>query len=229
MIGFPWIEEKWRKVMRKRQYRKIWSVCAPALLLSCSLGPAFAFSTVPFAKRTWQRLHSTIVPDPQEKIEAESNFWNSVVRRNGKPQEEVPRIPCVPSLDADGPLPPGAYQLLGNADYEPVPTCILTVAMGSDDVDLSRMHRFIDCGLTTFQFRRSQLDVYGRLRAETPNSVLRGCHFVVPFTTPSASVMAHPSIVRDTVLQSLRRTGGDCIDTLQVECMYMTVISSSSC
>jgi hypothetical protein len=204
--------------MRKRQYQKIWTVSA--LLLSCSSGLAFAFSTAPSIKRTRQGLYSTTVPDSYEKIESESNFWHSLVWRDGKPQEEVPRIPCVPSLDADGPLPPGAYQLLGNAEYEPVPTCLLTVAVGSEDVDLSRMHRFIDCGLTTFQFQRSQVDIYGRLRAETPNSVLRGCHFVVPFTTPSTSVMAHPSIVRDTVLQSLRRTGGDCIDTLQVECMY---------
>lgn len=214
--------------MRKRQYRKISTVSAPALLLSCSLGSAFAFSTATSIKRTRQRLHSTIAPDHYEKIEAESNFWHSVVRRDGKPQEEVQRIPCVPSLDADGPLPPRAYQLLGNAEYEPVPTCLLTVAVASEDVNLSRMHRFIDCGLTTFQFQRSQVDVYGRLRAETPNSVLRGCHFVVPLTTPSTSIMAHPSIVRDTVLQSLRQTGGDCVDTLQLECMYMTTIFLSS-
>lgn len=203
--------------MRTPQCHKISTVSS--LLVLCSLGAAFAFSTAPSVRRPRQRLYSTTVPDPYEKIEAESNFWHSVVRRDGKLPKEVSRLPSLPSLDVDGPLPPGAYQILGNAEHEPVPTCALTVSVGSDEVDLSRMHRFIDCGLTTFQLKLSQGDVYGRLRAETPNSVLRGCHFVVPFATPSTSVMAHPTIVRDTVLQSLRRTGGDCIDTLQVECM----------
>ena len=207
-----------RQDMRKPQCQKISMVSA--LLLLCSLGAAASFSTTPSVRRTRPRLHGTTVRDPYEKIEAESNFWHSVIRRDGKPpQEDVSRPPCVPSLDVDGPLPPGAYQTLGNTAHEPVPTCLLTVSVGSDEVDLSRMHRFIDCGLTTFQLPKPlQVDVYGRLRAETPKSVLRSCHFVVPFATPSTSVMAHPSIVRNTVLQSLHRSGGDCIDTLQFEC-----------
>lgn len=38
-------------------------------------------------------------------------------------------IPCESNLDADGPLPFGAYRTYGNVAYEPKPTCLLTVAL----------------------------------------------------------------------------------------------------
>jgi hypothetical protein len=62
-------------------------------------------------------------------------------------------------------LPRGAYRTLGNPQFEPKPTCLLTVAVDvqprddkdSDDMDphviVKRMQRLIDSGLTTFSLR----------------------------------------------------------------------------
>jgi len=217
-------------MMTKRKRQKITSIAARHLLL-CSLVAATAagaFSEIgtPHYRRTTQKgLYSTKLPDPSpsfKKIEEESNFWRSIVRRGDAQKDNDKRIPCDPSLDAEGPLPVGAYQILGKEEYEPKPTCRLSIAVdtaSSEEPDLSRLHRFIDCGLSTFQLKDENEEVMCRkLRADTPETVLRACHFVVPFKTPSTSVMAQPSVVRDNVLQSLRRTGGDCIDSIQLEC-----------
>lgn len=203
------------------------------LLLCCvvlSDDAATAFSTPWHEGRTKaQPLHSTTSPDLPplpKKIEEESNFWRSVVRI--REDNDDRRIPCDPSLDAEGPLPFGAYQILGKSEYEPKPTCRLSIAVDttttrqSNDIDLTRaLHRFIDCGFTTFQLMDEQDELTcRRLKADTPETVLNTCQFVIPFKTPSTSILAQPSIVRDNVLQALHRTGGDCIDTLQLECMY---------
>ena len=212
----------------KRSHQKISSMTAALhRMLFLSL---FAASAAFFTPRTHhsrskrQRLCSTTLPDPSlNEIKSESNFWRSVVRRDDVLSEDKSVIPCDPSLDAQGSLPSGAYQILGNQKYELKPTCRLSVAIDSNEKpDLARLHRFIDCGLTTFALNVLNEHVYKRLQADTPNTVLRTCQFITPFSTPSTSVLAQPSNVRDYVLEKLRRMGGDCIDTLQLECMSLS-------
>lgn len=201
------------------------------LCLLCSfMASAAAFCNKETKKRSTrqQPLCSTILPDPppsssSKKIESESTFWHSIIRRDGIDQDNNnERIPCEPSLDAQGPLPAGAYQILGNEENEPKPTCRLSIAVDSTFAarkqQLSRLHQFIDCGLTTFQFQNDEESTCRRLCADTPDTVLRACQFIIPFQTPSTSILAQPSLVREQVLEILRRTGGDCIDTLRLEC-----------
>lgn len=203
------------------------------MLLCCVLSQADSFSAPWHVLRTkLQPLYSTEAPDlppAPKKIEEESNFWRSVVRIR---DDDDQRIPCDPSLDAEGPLPLGAYQILGNLDYEPKPTCRLSISVDTTttaqdkDDELSRWHRFIDCGFTTFQLNNNNNNnndgqIYRKLKADTPETVLNACQFVIPFKTPATSILAQPSIVRDFILQALHRTGADCIDTLQLECKNM--------
>lgn len=205
-----------------------------ALLWCFLLASVGAFSRVDTHQSTrikQQRLYSITIPDPPpssfDKIEHESNFWHSTVRKDGSSnnkydEDDSTRIPCDPSLDIEGPLPSGAYQILGKAENEPKPTCRLSIAVDtstSDDPDVSRLHRFIDSGLSTFQLQKNTEWVYRKLQADTPKTLLSCCQFILPFQTPSTSIMAQPAVVRGNVLEALKRTGQESIDTLQLECM----------
>ena len=194
----------------------------------------FAFAFLSSTKPKLRPLHSTQTPDLPpffEKMENESNFWRTIVTKQNDKHE---RIPCDPSLlDADGPLPAGAYQILGNAQQEPKPTCRLSISMDStalfqseEHEVVSKLHRFMDCGFNTFQLTDELMGVYRKLRADTPETVLNACQFVNTFQTPSTSIMAQPSIVRDEILHILRHNGGDCIDTLELKCMEFIVVST---
>lgn len=152
-----------------------------------------------------------------------SNFWQARIRKDNNTTDDASRIPFDPSLDKEGMLPSGAYQLLGDAENEPKPTCRLTIALNeaTSSYDITHFHRFMDCGLTTFSLDNNNLELHRKLKQDTPRTVLEKCQFVVPLKTPSISIMAEPSIVRDVVLQSLKRTGAECIDTLQLERTYL--------
>lgn len=174
-----------------------------------------------------------------------SNFWYSVVQKDDE-KDGQDRIPCVRNLDRDGPLPPGAYlEHCRDTVYESKPICRVTVAIdltqgfdtdGDFDVEASevviQMQKFLDAGLTSFQLKSSRQGrcvddslqewgeehIFGRLRKETPAFALKQCHLVLPYEIPGASAVGTvtPASIRKTVLAALDRTGGECIDTLQL-------------
>lgn len=100
------------------------------------------------------------------------------------------------------------------------------------------MQKLLDAGMASFQLKSSssnrrggtntdassglqewgQEQIFGRLRKETPASALRNCHMTVPLQIPgpNAAGTVTAASVRQTVLAALSRTGGDCIDTIQL-------------
>ena len=171
------------------------------------------------------QVSSTASPPEETKIEAESNFWFNKISTEVLDESRIPHFPN--GIDMDGRLPPKCYRVLGNIAFQPVPTCMVSVAVDllldntvdslKPDVMVQRMHRLIDSGLTTFQLKGipewGQAEVYGRLRRETPLSVLRSCHLVVPIQCPENSA----GNVREEVMGILARTGSDAIDTIQLK------------
>lgn len=179
----------------------------------------------------------------EEEEDPESNFWYSVIRKDNPDDNNsgmLPPVPTVPTLDRDGPLPPAAYVKLGNPLNDLKDICRLSVALnllkrnsGPDEqlIETSDMIRsmqgFIDSGLTSFQIKSSpkylkswaEENVYGRLRRETPASVMERCQLTVPlFTPPKESVGVVSAIsIRETFLESLSRIGGDSLDNVQLQ------------
>ena len=115
----------------------------------------------------------------------------------------------------------------------------------SDEV-IRNMQRFIDSGLTSFQLAYDNNNdeddiragdwgvehIYGRLLQDTPSHVTKNCHLVVPWLVrfrednkmtsdrkgPKDAYSAFTKKnVREIVLEKLRRTGGEAIDTLQLK------------
>jgi aryl-alcohol dehydrogenase-like predicted oxidoreductase len=99
------------------------------------------------------------------------------------------------------------------------------------------MQKFLDAGFTSFQLKSSPIgsrrdsskggdglqewgeeQIFSRLRKETPAFALRQCHLVVPMEIPNANAAGTVTAtsIRKTVLTTLDRTGGDCIDSLQL-------------
>ena len=133
----------------------------PLLLAATSFCP-----TPRFSART-PRIHCTQLYSKQfisKSPDIGTDFWYSVSRHedNDNNNGTYRKAPVVPSLDADGPLPPGCYHLFGQEQYEPKPTCSLAVSLHlnpSDDRDepldanqiISGMQQCIDAGLYTFQ------------------------------------------------------------------------------
>jgi aryl-alcohol dehydrogenase-like predicted oxidoreductase len=113
---------------------------------------------------------------------------------------------------------------------------------GDSDMEPSKvvasMQKFLDAGMASFQLKTSsssrrgstntgapsglqewgEEEIFGRLRRETPAFALRNCHLVVPLHIPGPDAVGTvtPSSIRQTVLSSLARTGGDSIDTVQL-------------
>ena len=203
-----------------------------ALLLA--LGSVGGFCSVtrhpnvlpPLSSRAITQISSTRSKQPEEtKIEAESNFWFNKISTEQVDEDRIPHYPN--GIDRDGRLPPPCYRALGDATYEPVPTCMVSVAVDllmDNRVDsleptliVKKMHRLIDSGFTSFHLKGlpewGQEQIYGRLRRETPLSVFRSCHLVVPIKCPEKSL----GDVRDEVMAILARTGTDAIDTIQLK------------
>jgi len=229
-------------------------------------------------------------PKQQQEADPElSTFWHSVKRRSddndggASPGKQRPQLPCVPTLDQDGPLPPGAYynydgsNASNNVDAKP--TCRISVALNllNRDANLNNLRddgensdiivnaqdavdgvqELVDAGFTSFQLKTDSVsmwgiqqqvtgvflrewgeeNVYGRLRRETPASVLDRCSLTTSLSLSSllelrpspdtSSRMARQPIyggsgamttkIRETILASLNRIGGDAIDNLQVD------------
>jgi aryl-alcohol dehydrogenase-like predicted oxidoreductase len=108
---------------------------------------------------------------------------------------------------------------------------------------VANMQKFLDAGMASFQLKTSsssssssssrpgtnadatsglqewgEEEIFGRLRKETPAFALRNCHLVVPLHIPGPDAVGTVTAlsIRQTVLESLGRTGGDCIDTIQL-------------
>lgn len=238
-------------VLRKRKSRKrrLFAVCAGA---SGVVRSAEAFTGSNRRPRVgvacWVAMtygqddlllpEASKVGDDSRRIASESNFWYSVVRKQDDvgDTESDTSLPCVPTLDNDGPLPPGAYFTLDDAQYEPKPTCRISVAVDlgrkDDDDDtaakVAKMHRLIDSGFTSFQLKQSSQDsdreevgnIFHTLRRETPQSVLDKCQLTVPMPSlPKDAAGVNAGVIRRTILDSAGRIGGEAIDNLQLQCI----------
>jgi hypothetical protein len=115
--------------------------------------------------KTHQLLYSTLDNKTTDFQSASpSNFWFSTSRKDAN-EEAIPpylstKWPVVPSLDADGPLPPSCYNIFGREDFQPKPTCALAVSVNlvgskredslDEDFIIGGLQECIDHGLTTF-------------------------------------------------------------------------------
>jgi aryl-alcohol dehydrogenase-like predicted oxidoreductase len=167
------------------------------------------------------------------------------VDSSGKKPSLRPKLPPVPSerkLDLDGTLPPGSY--LPTAPKE---TCRLQIAwdlhssspsssspISGDDVSemVQRMQRSIDSGLSTFQIVQRNTEqsfpVYRALIADTPGTVLDGCHFTVPLSLRETRVDPETNrlSIRKAVVGICDQMGSDCVDDLQIQ--FLSSSSTSS-
>ena len=138
----------------------IFSTCTICVVTSFCPPRIAGFQT---RKYTTTELYSLTV---NKTGDSGTNFWNAVSRKNDiedgtTGSRTVIKVPVVPSLDADGPLPPGAYHVYGKDQFLPKPTCILSVAVnlnipdGEEIMDpgqiVDGMQQCIDSGLTSFQ------------------------------------------------------------------------------
>jgi aryl-alcohol dehydrogenase-like predicted oxidoreductase len=198
------------------------------------------------------------VADSNQSAVISSNFWYTVVRKDA-PQstarrqdnvdsivlpslrrdavqhhgiQKLPPLPCVPTLDSDGPLPPEMYvQLTPDAK----PTNRIQVAwdvsesrntnveLSTEDIAdmVSVMQNAIDHGLTTFHLKSrpatlssrsptslrekrqwTETFLYGSLIRDTPATVLQQCQLVVPLYL--SDVMEHESMWQQSQTVSLR-------------------------
>jgi hypothetical protein len=174
-----------------------------------------------------------------------TDFWGTSIRN----EVPAPGVPCVPSLDLmDGPLPPGAYQIIaGNDDndahsqlddYDRKATCRISVAPDLHLKDRGReldpkemvrnLQRLVDGGFQTMQLASpdrgmqtwGEEEIFGRLARETPAHVMDYCNIVVPLAIPGANSVVSTNSIRQSVFDKLARTGGDAIDTLLLERKY---------
>lgn len=220
---------------------------------------------------------SPLDDSPGEKMQnvVSTNFWRTVVRRDegdnnasdrmgggivlprGAKEHlstqrriRIPSMPCVPSLDSDGPLPPGAYF---QTSPDAKPTSRIQIAW--DVADLPRldaevtsrdiaamvvtMQGALDTGMTTFQLkagaqrRWAETHLFAPLIRDTPASVLRHGHLIVPLYLQDATngsvtrgSTVSPRSVRSAVLESLGRTGSNSADNVQIQFLVETPVST---
>ncbi|KAL7567768.1 hypothetical protein ACA910_000522 [Epithemia clementina (nom. ined.)] len=134
--------------------------------------------------------------DPNNRL-AFKNFWGST-SFSAVDSGQSNCLPCVPSLDRCGLLPPGAYV------SSPSPICRISMAIdlrrqdGDDDLGpketVLAMQNFVEDGLTSFQLEAvsssteliawGEEEVYRRFLKESPGSILRHSHLTVPLKMP---------------------------------------------
>ena len=118
---------------------------------------------------TETRLYNQLVNKTLDATTAStgtSNFWYTTNYNNDDDDSKKYRrkAPVVRSLDADGPLPPVAYHILGQEQFQPKPSCSLVVSLHlnpSDDMTkdepmnadqmIASMLQCVGAGLSTFQ------------------------------------------------------------------------------
>jgi len=182
---------------------------------------------------------------PSKNIEF-VNFWGSKVATNNNDDNETldPRsIPFVPTLDVrDGPLPPGAYIMEGKSEFDAKTTCriMMDVIAGNgdimDDPDevVRRLQSCIDAGFDSFQLHDQtprSLGIIRRMNDHTPSYINR--HWSVGMEVPQPSpdsdtVLTTKSDLRHIILNLIEQTGGDALDSLQIDCGNLPTTTSIS-
>lgn len=215
----------------KVKRRPFWLLSTAAFFSSNS--PVFfgnAFSPAPHPCRCHHPRTESLngIPESPQSEKAKSsysNFWYSTQTNQGA-DDKREDLPCVPTLDKDGPLPSGAYILHGNPKYESKQTCRISIAMDMPEtlqdpsLSVRNLQRCIDSGLTSFQIKHdhrqiwTEENIYGKLFRETPAFVTNDCRVSVPLHVPDRNFAS--SAVRNTVLSSLDRLGIDALDDIQL-------------
>jgi aryl-alcohol dehydrogenase-like predicted oxidoreductase len=166
----------------------------------------------------------------------ESDFWGSTDSPRDAVAQAATMLPCVPSLDAHGELPRGAYTLQGDPLHSPKETCRVCVALDSakrradDEFDIPHIVRtlqdYLEDGLQTFQVKAGpsqhhvavEEEILGRFLTETPGFARDQCCIILPLRIPLAQTGGlRPGVVRRQVTASLRRLGTEAIDCLQLQ------------
>ena len=173
----------------------------------------------------------------QKKIEF-VNFWGTKYSSdddNETAQMTDPRkVPFVPTFDAhDGPLPPGAYIMEGKPEFDSKPTCRISIDVKSGNSDIMddpdevvrRLQACVDAGFDTFQLhdqKTSSLGIIRRMNENTPSYVNK--HWSISMKAPTLlsdlnnASLSPKSDIRHSVLDLIEQTGGDALDSLQVDC-----------
>ena len=186
-------------------------------ILSAAGTIASALQSQSFTQSHYQsgltRIRSTATPDQsKDKIEEESNFWFSVRR---KAPSDKTLVPSFESLDLDGPLPSPCYHRLGNAAFEPKPSCLVSIDLEqeNENEDILRfMQVCIDSGLTNFQGGKAK--IYRELCKDTPPSVMNRCNLITSIPLPRE---LPPGAARSILLHPLSEMGVSSIDTLRID------------
>jgi len=152
--------------------------------------------------------------------------------------ETTEKVPCVPTLDIhSGPLPTRAYVVEGRQEFDAKSTCRIAIAVklnlvGRDTINdpdevVRRLQACVDAGFDTFQLHDqgiSSLNIVRRMNENTPSYV--NTHWSVSMKAPSASTNSNlsPTLeIRQSVLDLVKQTQGDALDSLQVDCSKFKV------
>ena len=230
--GAGWVEPCWALVWIATTIFCRQELCVESFIPELCT-PSTSISTrLKVVTQTNEHPSATEEEFQQKRSIASSNFWYSVVSTEDDEEEaelivsrshstrgsdratttttrnfkKIPKLPCVPSLDATGPLPRGAYltdqfcrvqvawDVSSLQDGE-------SVQVTQEDVTemVQTLHRFTDAGFTSFQIKSDNYDhaakstnrpklrawaeqnIYGALIRDTPSSVLQQhCRLTVP-------------------------------------------------
>ena len=129
---------------------------------------------------------------PDVSVE-ESTFWRSVPKRRRPREDEV--IPYNSNLDADGPLPFGAYRVYGKPKYEPKRTCVLSVALDfAADYERNRSKKGPNK-------KRAQLAVDKMVEGVNINTAVRNIQRLIDAGFSSFQVTDDPTLSSSVALQ----------------------------
>jgi aryl-alcohol dehydrogenase-like predicted oxidoreductase len=158
------------------------------------------------------------------------DFWGTKLRGDDDDQRLV--LPVDPSLDRyDGPLPPKAYIIHGNPEFDPKPNCRIALSLDwqqshsrfqrfplHGDLVVQKIQKCLDAGFQTFRLSSQSIKnsnegmgMIGRVVRETPKFV--DMHWTVRLELPKQIT---PATVREAVVELLSTTRMDSLDTVLV-------------
>lgn len=175
-------------------------------------------------------------PEPATREVLSSDFWGCVTLKQNTSKK--PSLPNVPTLDQDGPLPEGAYF----KSYQNQQRCRIGVALDIPSLWVSlkeesiesnqivgKLQNYVDSGFHTFHLRCqtpeqqqwAEENIVGKFYSETPSFCRNQCHFTIPFSIPQitkgGTTAVQRSQIRQSILETLDRTGAEVIDCLQLK------------
>lgn len=234
---------------KKTEVALLLHLCIFASPLRVSYG--FLDSTAPMSltccctrsvsRRRRRHLSASIhLPDQAEEhspTPRRTDFWGRELRPKDADADQSRSLPHVPSLDAHGELPLGAYILHGNPSHAQTEICRISLALDSqrrrpdDEFDIPTIVRslqdYLDDGFQTFQVKSGpgqqhtfvERDILGRFFDETPAFARERCSVVIPLRIPllASGAGMNPTFVRRHITASLQRTGLEAIDCVQVQ------------